>query len=188
VADYDDSPYIRIARNGSVTEVVRTAAPHAVRNNSARPSFVDDESIAVDRPIRGARPMPKRLSEEAREAAEYARRASLEVDEIPEIKEAPPKKRVSRKAKAALQEEPEQIALPLKQPKERPDSMVKQRHVLGFCCIVAAICFASRLSQYSINFRRDHNTKALHHPRKRMKVFSMSRSIEKISMMMNADA
>ncbi|HZK77130.1 MAG TPA: hypothetical protein VFD13_09495, partial [Candidatus Kapabacteria bacterium] len=117
--DYEreDSPHIRISRNGSVTRFGEAAA-------GASRYFEDDapydESqagrIFGDAPApREAgsreRPMPKRLSEEAREAIEAERNARVETYEAPIAKA--PRKRGTKKARTDEQE-PEQIALPLK--------------------------------------------------------------------------
>ena len=98
-----------------------------------------------------ARPMPKRLSEEAREAAAAEQQARM----MPTVDE-PPKPRARRTKKGgqartpALQDDGvEQMALPLKAPKQKTDSLVKQRQVLGFCCIVAAILVLLAIISYS---------------------------------------
>ncbi|GEM_PF-39027 len=144
---FDETPYIRISRNGSVTDI----AAGAPRTRISGVQDVDDEEIAV-RPARGTRPMPKRLSEEAREAAERARRAQIEEAEAEASPEKKPRKRTSKKKAAAVvppPEDAEQMALPLKPQREKPDSMVKQRHVLGFSCIVAAILVLLAIISYS---------------------------------------
>ncbi|MFI5201701.1 MAG: DNA translocase FtsK 4TM domain-containing protein, partial [Candidatus Kapaibacterium sp.] len=148
--DYEreDSPHIRISRNGSVTRFGETAA--------GAPRYYEDDAPFEEAPAgtpapREAglreRPMPKRLSEEAREAQEAERRARMAVYEEPIVKV--PRKRAAKKAKAAEQEEPEQIPLPLKAPRAKPDAMVRQRQVLGFSCVVMAILVLLAIISYS---------------------------------------
>ena len=151
--DAPDSPFIRIARNGTVTKLAgdregiqtRTARPatrHMVLEPEDDPApFSDEFEPEYDRPIarvRGERPMPKRLSEEAREA--------VQSDERPPTAAKP---RAPRVAKLPQKKEAEQIPLPLKTPRPKPDSMVKQRQVLGFCCIVAAVLVLLAIVSYS---------------------------------------
>ena len=93
-----------------------------------------------------ARPMPKRLSEEAREAAVAEQQARM----MPTADEPPKPRRKPRSKKAdAAADEAEQISLPLKAPKQKTDSLVKQRQVLGFCCIVAAVLVLLAIISYS---------------------------------------
>lgn len=152
--DYDreETPHIRISRNGSVTRFGESAAAPAA---GASRYFEDD--IALDappmseapsprEPLLRERPMPKRLSEEAREAIEAERSARAETYEAPIVKA--PRKRGSKKTKA-VEQQPEQIALPLKAPRAKPDAMVRQRQVLGFSCIVMAILVLLAIISYS---------------------------------------
>src|ERR1041385_3495525 len=137
-----ESPYIKISRSGSVTRVAADDRAYGAATPYVDRAFddVDDPNIVTLREIPG-RPMPKRLSEEVREMEEAARRRK-EVEDVIEDEPAPkPKKaRTSRKKKTtAAKDDAEQIALPLKTPKEKPDTMVKQRQVMGLACIVMAI-------------------------------------------------
>ena len=143
----NDTPNIRISRNGSVTRV-------AERERGAQYMEVDP-FIDIAPPVGASsvpatmreRPMPKRLSEEVREAAEAEQRARMAPMEPPAV---PSKKRTSkRKRTEPVQQEPDQIALPLKAPRPKPDSMVRQRQVLGFCCIVLAILVLLAIISYS---------------------------------------
>ncbi|HWF45100.1 MAG TPA: DNA translocase FtsK 4TM domain-containing protein, partial [Candidatus Kapabacteria bacterium] len=169
--DAPDSPFIRIARNGEVTKLADTRenlrSPRRIVDD-ARPSTFgesaygpeeyeefesssrafDSQDVPLTPRPRGARPMPKRLSEEAREAAEAEEYAAVERLSAP-LPAAPKKSRTSRSTKAQQKKEAEQIPLPLKSPKPKPDSMVRQRQVLGFCCIVAAILVLLAIISYS---------------------------------------
>ncbi len=95
------------------------------------------------------RPMPKRLSEEARDTAEAERRAQVAAPATAPTPSAPKKRSSKRKSAAAQIAEAEQIALPLKAPRAKPDTMVRQRQVLGFCCIVLAILVLLAIVSYS---------------------------------------
>ena len=141
--EISESPFIRIARNGAVTQ-----HSTAERGYLSEHPFEDDgEPITV----RAARPMPKRLSEEAREAAMI----DSTLPEMPEAYSMPAeekkatKPKTSRKSKTAKKPEAEQMALPLKLPKEKPDTLVKQRQVLGFACIVAALLVLLAMVSYT---------------------------------------
>ncbi len=166
IEDYEQeqTPPIRISRNGSVTRFAEEAAHDRSSNGRASGSMAfleDDEPLETNAagtlmhgtPSSRARPMPKRLSEEAREVAEAERQARImePVDEPPK-----PRARRSKKAQAgrsmsdhATPPQEEQMALPLKAPKQKTDSLVKQRQVLGFCCIVAAILVLLAIISYS---------------------------------------
>jgi DNA segregation ATPase FtsK/SpoIIIE-like protein len=144
-----DSPFIRIARNGAVTKLaddrdgIRTRAPRDITSESENDApFAEEFEQEYDRPItrvRGERPMPRRLSEEARDV----------VAQASERPSAAPKPRASRTTKTAPKKEAEQIPLPLKTPRPKPDSMVKQRQVLGFCCVIAAVLVLIAIISYS---------------------------------------
>ncbi len=154
IEDYEQeqtSP-IRIARNGSVTRYAEDERSSNGRSSGSMAFLDDDETLetnAAGTLTPRARPMPKRLSEEAREEAERQSRILQPVDE-------PPKARARRSKKAQAgapvprgSKEVEQMALPLKAPKQKTDSLVKQRQVLGFCCIVAAILVLLAIISYS---------------------------------------
>ncbi len=147
--EQEQAPPIRISRNGSLTRFAEDDRP------SGRPSslaFIDEEepleANAAGTLTPRARPMPKRLSEEAREAAaaELQARIMEPVDEPPKPRRKPRSKKAA--ADAAL-DEAEQMALPLKAPKQKTDALVKQRQVLGFCCIVVAVLVLLAIVSYS---------------------------------------
>ena len=162
--DYErkDSPHIRISRNGSVTRFGEAAAGASSYFDDEAP-FEDEAQPRMAAPSRAGsvagdagapreggireRPMPKRLSEEAREAVESERRTRMAVYEEPVAKA--PRKRATKKTKTADQQEPEQIPLPLKAPRAKPDAMVRQRQVLGFSCVVMAILVLLAIISYS---------------------------------------
>ena len=98
-----------------------------------------------------ARPMPKRLSEEAREAAAAEQQARMmpTADEPPKPRARRTKKGGQARTPALQGDDIEQMALPLKAPKQKTDSLVKQRQVLGFCCIVAAVLVLLAIISYS---------------------------------------
>ncbi len=134
--ELDQSPVspIRIARNGSVTRFSES-------------EIGIDPAIDVDDPaIARVRPMPKRLSEEVREVAEAERQARLAEVEAPKPATKPRSKRTK---KASAESGDDQITLPLKAPKPKTDSMVRQRQVLGFGCIVAALLVLIAIVTYS---------------------------------------
>ncbi len=149
----EDSPHIRISRNGSVTRFGEDAL--STTDAGTTRYFEDDEPFDVPPQPRAAmplpagtsreRPMPKRLSEEARETFEAERRVQTEAYEAPVAKA--PRKRSSKKTKAT--QGPEQIPLPLRAPRAKPDAMVRQRQVLGFSCIVLAILVLLAIISYS---------------------------------------
>lgn len=141
-----ESPYIRISRSGSITQVAASE-----RTSGANGGFPPEDRTPLDDAdtisLRGVRPMPKRLSEEAREIEEERRRQEAEVEEPAPKPRAKATK--SRKKKSESSAEAEQIPLPLKTPREKTDSMVKQRQVLGLACIVAAVLVLIAIVTYS---------------------------------------
>jgi DNA segregation ATPase FtsK/SpoIIIE-like protein len=101
---------------------------------------------------RGARPMPKRLSEEQYEQ---------EQEEIQQAAQqaAAKKTRKPKAAKVAAEPEAEQIKLDLKPAKKKTDEKVKQRQVLGFMCIVASVLIAMAIVSYTPNDAAQAETK-----------------------------
>lgn len=145
------SPYIKISRSGSVTRVAATGdeRPHGAATPYLERAFDDDDEGGTVT-LRETRPMPKRLSEEVRGLEEAARRRQEDEEAIAEDPAPKQKKaRTTRKKKSTAASEAEQIALPLKTPKEKPDTMVKQRQVLGLACIVAAVLVMIAIVTYS---------------------------------------
>ena len=136
--ELDRSPVspIRVSRNGSVTRFLDEDVDMVP---SAVPESVDEASMGR------LRPMPKRLSEEVREEAD--RQARVAADSIPVTPQ--PKPRAKRIKKSAAENTEDQIALPLKAPKAKADSMVRQRQVLGFVCIIAALLILIAIVTYS---------------------------------------
>ncbi len=170
--EQEQSSPIRISRNGSVTRFAESRERSGGARSSASMAFLDDDDSPplIDEPLEmneagtlraesltpRARPMPKRLSEEAREAEEAERQARIlqPVDEPPKprarrAKKAVPARRSMSDHAPAQTSEEEQMALPLKEPRPKTDSLVKQRQVLGFCCIVAAVLVLLAIISYS---------------------------------------
>ena len=177
--DASESPFIRISRNGSVTEHQSRAYDgvrmprEAMSRDRLREQefeegeenvFTDDESVT----LRASRTMPKRLSEQVREEAEERERraqelaafALLEEEAARREAEAAPRAKATRKARSSKRadkkaaaklaaEQDEQMILPLKAPKEKPDTRVKQRQVVGLCCIIFAILSLIAIVTYS---------------------------------------
>ncbi len=134
---------IRISRNGSVTRFLEDEASPTMRGAYETNGALEANAAGTLTPR--ARPMPKRLSEEARETVEAERQARIAASE-----EAPkPRARKPRKEKVPTEPDIEQMALPLKPPRAKTDSLVKQRQVLGLCCIVAAVLVLLAIISYS---------------------------------------
>ncbi|HET6511647.1 MAG TPA: DNA translocase FtsK 4TM domain-containing protein, partial [Candidatus Kapabacteria bacterium] len=173
--DDPNSPFIRITRAGSSTTVASPRRvndrPPRVAPKPRRATFEDDfsntgewddevtpafdeeeeaEELAPKpkraRAARGARPMPKRLSEEAYEQ---------EMEEQQQAKRS----RKAKAEKAAPPVEAEQIKLDLKPAKKKADDKVKQRQVLGFMCIIASILIAMSIVSYTPNDAAQAETK-----------------------------
>jgi len=169
--DYEreDLPHIRISRNGSVTRFAESgAAGSTPRAAAGAPRYFEDEAPLDERrrePTEAGhpesssrqsssrestsreRPMPRRLSEEARETVDLQRRTRVEAEEEPVVKTS--RKRATKKTKSAEQQASEQIPLPLKAPRSKPDAMVRQRQVLGFSCVVMAVLVLLAIISYS---------------------------------------
>ncbi|MEI8134284.1 MAG: DNA translocase FtsK [bacterium] len=92
--------------------------------------------VARERRPRGARPMPKRLSEE------------FEEEEV-EQPVAPSTRRRSTRTSTEAPQSGEQIPLKLKTPAKKPDTQVKQRQVLGVFFIMLAVFITLAIISYS---------------------------------------
>ncbi|MDP4199531.1 MAG: DNA translocase FtsK 4TM domain-containing protein [Bacteroidota bacterium] len=157
-----DSPYIRISRSGSITQVASAERQAAERQTPVRPGATTDRGFPPDDrtptddgdlvTLRGVRPMPKRLSEEVREMEEARRQQDVEPDEpAPKTRAKSSKPRRKKSDAASDRSGADQLPLPLKTPREKTDSMVKQRQVLGLACIVAAVLVLIAIVSYSSN-------------------------------------
>ncbi len=142
--EYSNRPSVRVSRSGT---------SRAAGYSRVIPMEPDDVSIPEDsdflypqeleeveeppvrqRRPRGARPMPKRLSEE------------IEEEEI----KAPATTTRRRSARAASEAPAgEQIPLKLKTPPKKTDSTVKQRQVLGVLLIMSAVLLLLAIISYS---------------------------------------
>ena len=142
--EYSDRPSVRVARTSNPR--TNGYAQRAADEPNEVPLVPDDadfqypqefdeviEPTSRQRRPRGARPMPKRLSEE------------LEEEEI----KAPTTRRRSSKATAEAAPVGEQIPLKLRTPAKKPDSTVKQRQVLAVLLIMSAILITLAIISYS---------------------------------------
>jgi DNA segregation ATPase FtsK/SpoIIIE-like protein len=126
-------------------------------DDDVTPAFDEDEEEEVaPKPrrraaaARGARPMPKRLSEEQYEQ---------EMEEIQQTKKRERKTKADKTAAMTAAAEAEQIKLDLKPAKKKTDEKVKQRQVLGFMCIVASVLIAMAIVSYTPNDAAQAETK-----------------------------
>src|SRR4051812_423081 len=104
----DDQPFIRISRSGTTTDVLDRAisAPSSRRAIPPEEYFREDieeteEVVAPQRRAKGARPMPKRLSEELEEMEMASIRSKQEKAAIELEEENPPKKKATKRSKKA---------------------------------------------------------------------------------------
>ncbi len=141
--EYTNRPSVRVTRSGSTRSAGYSRVIPMEPDDAAIPEDADflypqELEEVVEPPVRqrrprGARPMPKRLSEEIEEE---------------EIKAPAPRRRSSR-ASSEVPSAGEQIPLKLRTPAKKTDSTVKQRQVLGVLLIMSAILLVLAIISYS---------------------------------------
>ncbi|MEP7234100.1 MAG: DNA translocase FtsK [Ignavibacteriota bacterium] len=139
-----DRPSIRVTRSGTprsagysrVIQMEPDDAEVAPDAEFLYPQELEEvvEPTARQRRPRGARPMPKRLSEEIEEE---------------EAKAPPTRKRSARTSAAENAQTGEQIPLKLRTSPKKPDTTVKQRQVLGVLLVLSAIFIVLAILSYS---------------------------------------
>ncbi len=141
--EYTNRPSVRVTRSGSTRAAGYSRVIPMEPDDVAIPEDADflypqeleevAEPVARQRRPRGARPMPKRLSEE------------IEEEEI----KAPAARRRSSRASSEVPPAGEQIPLKLRTPAKKTDSTVKQRQVLGVLLIMSAVLLVLAIISYS---------------------------------------
>ena len=141
--EYTNRPSVRVTRSGSSRAAGYSRVIPMEPDDAAIPEEADFlypqelEEIAEPTPRqrrpRGARPMPKRLSEEFEE----------------EEAKAPSTRRRNGRAASDLPPAGEQIPLKLRTPAKKQDTTVKQRQVLGVLLIMSAVLIALAIISYS---------------------------------------
>ncbi|MFI5263452.1 MAG: DNA translocase FtsK 4TM domain-containing protein, partial [Candidatus Kapaibacterium sp.] len=139
-----DRPSIRVTRSGNTRSAGYSRVIPIEPDDAQVPDDADFlypqeleevvEPVSRQRRPRGARPMPKRLSEEFEEE---------------EAKAPATRRRSARTSASEAPQTGEQIPLKLRTPPKKPDNTVKQRQVLGVLLVLSAIFIVLAIISYS---------------------------------------